>query len=198
MPVVPGGPCPKCGTVHDPARCQAHSKRQAGAQCQSHPVRGLTVCKTHGGGSPQSKAASATWQAAEQLKQKLGTLTVVPVDNPLLELQHLAGEARAWKELCAAHVARLERMRYGTEGGEAIRGEILLFERAMDRCASVLALIAKLNIDERLVKIAEGQKEMILRALEAGLASAGVTGDAARTARQAAARHLRVVAPPGA
>lgn len=194
MPAVPSGPCPKCSTEHDPTRCQAHSKLRAGGQCGNRPLKGLTVCRTHGGNTARARAAGKNRQAAAQLREQLGTLYVTPVDNPLRELQVLAGEARAWKELCAAHVAKLERMRYGTEGGEAIRGEIVLFERAMDRCAQILAIIAKLNIDERLVRIAEGQKDMILRALEAGLSTAGVTGDAARTAKQAAARHLRVVA----
>lgn len=197
MPAKPEGTCPRCKAEHDPLRCQAHSKLQRGAQCHKRPVKGLTVCNTHGGSTPQAKGVRLVAMATEQLEKEhrkvLGKLSVVPVENPLLELQNLAGEAKAWKELCAGHVAQLERMRYGTEGGEAIRGEILLFERAMDRCAAVLAMIAKLDIDERLVKIAEAQKEMVLRALEAGLAAAGVTGDNARTARQAAARHLRVV-----
>jgi len=193
--VVPLDPCQKCGQVHDPSRCKAHSKRQGGSQCLKTPMVGQEVCDVHGGRSAMSKAKGLQRVAAEQLRAQLGTLTVVPVQNPLEELQRLAGEARAWKELCAQHVAKLERMRYGTEGGEAIRGEILLFERAMDRCAQVLATIVKLDIDDRLVRIAEAQKTMILKALEAGLASVGVTGEQATTAKVAAARHLRAVPP---
>lgn len=185
--------CAKCAAVHDPTLCKAHSKRQAGGQCKNMPMHGQAVCHVHGGRRGATKAAAATRLVAEQMRKELGSLTITPVDNPLVELQRLAGEARAWKELCAEHVAKLERMRYGTEGGEAIRGEIILFERALDRCAAVLSTIVKLDIDDRLVRIAEAQKNMILAAIEAGLGAVGVSGDQARTARLAAARHLRAV-----
>ena len=184
--------CPKCRTAHDPARCKAHSKRQAGGQCQQHPMAGQEVCASHGGRAPQAKAAAAVRTTEEQIRKTLGALTIVPVVNPLAELQDLAGEAKAWKQVCHDHMAALTAMRYGTEGGEAIRGEIVLFERALDRCLSVLATIAKLNIDERLVRIAEGQRDMVLAAIEAGLAKAGVTGALAVDAKVEAARHLRV------
>lgn len=185
--------CSKCNAVHDPARCKAHSKKQGGGQCQRWPMDGLEVCATHGGRTARSKGVSAQHAAEVELRKTLGRLTIVPVENPLAELQHLAGEAKAWKDKCAEHVANLERMRYGTEGGEAIRGEILLFERAMDRCLAVLATIAKLNIDERLVRIAEAQKTMVVQAIEAALASAGVSGAQAVEAKRVAARHLRAV-----
>lgn len=193
-PIMTGGACPKCHNLHNPTKCKAHSKRQTGGQCQRSPMAGLDVCSTHGGRTARSKGVAAQHTTEVQIREALGKLTVVPVENPLAELQHLAGEARAWKEACAEHVSRLRAMRYGTEGGEAIRGEILLFERAMDRCLVVLATIAKLNIDERLVRIAEAQKTMVIQAIEAGLSAAGVQGPAAIEAKKVVARHLRVVA----
>lgn len=195
---IPGpkmGPlCPKCGAVHDLTKCKAHSKLQRGAQCQRDPMAGQDVCASHGGRAKQNKAAAAVRAAEGQVRETLGYLTIVPIDNPLASLQRLAGEAEAWKEACSEHVSRLRAMRYGTEGGEAIRGEIVLFERAMDRCLMVLATIAKLNIDERLVRIAEAQKMMVIQAIEASLASAGVVGPQAIEAKKVAARHLRSVA----
>lgn len=193
-PITAGDVCEKCGKAHDPSKCQAHSKLQQGGQCQLAPMTGQRVCGSHGGRARQSKAAAATRTAEQKIRQQLGKLTVTPVENPLLELQTLAGEARAWKELCAEHVANLERMRYGTEGGEAIRGEVVLFERAMDRCLSILATIAKLNIDERLAEITIQQKQTVIRAIDAALSAAGVDGDAAAGARKVAARHLRLAA----
>lgn len=194
---TPPGPmtvCDKCMAVHDPTKCQAHSKLQRGAQCQLPPMTGQRVCGSHGGRAKQNKAAAAVRTTEVQIRQALGKLTIVPVDNPLAKLQMLAGEAEAWKDLLAEHVAKLTAMRYGTEGGEAIRGEVQLFERAMDRCLQVLATIAKLNIDERLVRIAEGQKTMVIQAVDAGIAAAGITGPKAIEARQAVGRHLRSVA----
>lgn len=185
--------CTKCNTIHDPTKCKAHSKLQQGSQCQLRPMTGQDVCGSHGGRAKQNKAAAAKRTTEVELRETLGRLTIVPVENPLQELKNLAGEAAAWKELCAEHVSRLERMRYGTEGGEAIRGEIQLFERAMDRCLAVLATIAKLNIDERLVRIAEAQKTMVIQAIEAALFAAGLAGPQVVEAKKVAARHLRAV-----
>ena len=84
--------------------------------------------------------------------------------------------------------------RYAGMTGEQIRGEVQLFERAMDRCNTVLATYAKLNIDERLSRITEAQQFMVVQAIEAALSSANVTGAAAIEAKRAAARRLRVVA----
>jgi hypothetical protein len=59
-------------------------------------MQGQEVCGSHGGRSGASKAAAATKLAEQELRKILGTLTVTPVENPLAELQLLAGEARAW------------------------------------------------------------------------------------------------------
>ncbi len=209
QPDEPRPPCLTCGHPHLPGKCQGHSKQQGGAQCKSAPVRGLAVCVKHGGASGAARGVSEAYvaeQAATRLaksavtrriKMVMGAFPNERIENPLRELQELAGEMKAWKQAMAERVADLleqEKLRYGTDGGEAIRGEILLYERAMERLATVLATIAKLNIDERLVKIAEAQKDMILGAIEAALAKAGVTGPAAVEAKVEAARHLRIVA----
>lgn len=186
--------CPKCHTAHDPARCKAHSKRQAGGQCQQHPMAGQEVCASHGGRAPQAKAAAAVRTTEEQIRKTLGALTIVPVVNPLAELQDLAGEAKAWKQVCHDHMAALTAMRYGTEGGEAIRGEIVLFERALDRCGKILVDIAKLNIDERLARVSEAQLDLTTRALAAWMAEAGMDVEQQQEARRGVARHLRLIA----
>jgi hypothetical protein len=205
-----GPPCLTCGNVHDPKRCQGHSRNHGGQQCRSWKVAGLNVCRRHGGGTKAARAKSqaivaegiASRAAVDQVTRRVrmligGQFPSSRIDNPLQELQLLAGEMKQWKEAMAERVADLleaEKLRYGTDGGEAIRGEIVLYERAMDRLATTLATIAKLNIDERLVRIAEAQRDMILGAIDAALTKAGVTGPAAVEARTEAARHLRVVA----
>lgn len=206
--ITPGGPmtdaapaepmtnsaCPKCNQVHDPTKCKAHSKLQRGAQCQLPPMSGQDICGSHGGRARQNKAAAAQRVTEQEARKTLGRLTVAPIENPLAELQLLAGEAVAWKQVCADHMAVLERMRYGTEGGEAIRGEIILFERALDRCGKLLVDIAKLNIDERLARVSEMQLDLAARALTAWLAEQGMTTEQQQEAKRGVARHLRLIA----
>lgn len=153
----------------------------------------------HGGGSRKVKAAAAARVAEAKAQRELGRLAAVqgpaePVADPLTALARLAGEVLRWKDLLAEHVAELQALRYGGEGGEQIRGELVLFERALDRCSTVLATIAKLDIDERLARIEEAKAALVLRAIEAALDAAGVAGEARVEAKRVAARQLRSVA----
>lgn len=115
-----------------------------------------------------------------------------PVDNPLAELAKLAGRARAWMEFFEEKVNSLgEELRYEGKAGEQLRAEVALYERAMDRLGKFLADFGRLNIDERLAKIEEAKADVVLRAIDAALAHAGVTGTQATEAKRVAARHLR-------
>lgn len=189
--LMPGQICPRCNAEHDLVRCRAHSKRQGGAQCHARPMVGQEVCKVHGGTTPGALAKAATAATERKLRATLGQLTILPVENPLADLQMLAGEARSWKELLAKHVADLTSMRYSTDGGEAIRGEIQLFERAMDRCAAILGMIAKLNIDERMVKISQQQVDLVVSAMQRSFTDIQLPKDQQQLALAAAARYLR-------
>lgn len=199
-----------CGQVHDPKKCTGHTSIRDGDReawdggdtrplvgirpCKVPPMKGLKVCRMHGGHAPQTKARADERQTEEKVRKTLGRLQVVPVENPLLELQKLAGEAVAWKEKVADHVAELEKLRYATDGGEQIRGEIVLFERALDRCATVLGAIARLNIDERLAKVEERQVELVAKALSAAFAEMGMPQEQQREAIRRVGSHLRLAA----
>jgi hypothetical protein len=148
----------------------------------------------HGGAAPQVRAAAAEREVDEQVRRTIGRLDASPCENPLEALAQLAGEVLAWKDALGRLVADLRTLRYDSEGyGEQVRGEVLLFERAMDRCTKVLGLIARLDLDARLARITEQQADAMIEALQAGLTAAGVTGERAGEARRVAASHLRVV-----
>jgi hypothetical protein len=183
--------CSKCKQIHNPKKCVGHSLSRGGAQCGKYPQHGQRVCEFHGGAAPQNRAKARERLAERDMRKALGKLNIVPVDNPILELSRLAGEVKAWKELCAAHVAELQTMRYSTDGGEAIRGEIQLFERAMDRCLMVLGTIAKLNIDERLVRINEKQVSEFVAALRLSMARQNLAADTQRAVMVGVAEALR-------
>ncbi|MBM9509982.1 hypothetical protein [Actinacidiphila acididurans] len=184
---------------HDSRHCGAR-KRQGEGTC-TRPAgwgtdhAGHGHCKLHGGSTTDQGKAARAAKAEAQARTALATLDVQPVDNPLVALRLLAGQAVAWQEALAACVNRLgDRFRYeGLAGGEQLRSEIALYERAMDRCGQILGLIAKLNIDERLAAISEQQADVVIAAIDAALAHAGINGPAAAEAKRVAAHRLRSV-----
>ena len=166
--------------------------------CKASAVTGTNVCRMHGGSAKQVRAKAQRVTAEQQAAQRLGRLAAVlgpadPVENPLTALSALAGEVLRFKDLLAGQVAELNTLRYEGKAGEQVRAELLLFERALDRCNTVLGNIARLNIDERLAAISERQAERVIAAIDAALDEADVPDDRRTTARRAAARHLRAV-----
>lgn len=180
-------------------RCTSKS-RQTGERCKNYPPAAypeITVCRFHGGASPHVQRKARERRLENQVRNLFNRMEITPVDDPLTELSHLAGQVVAWKDHLAAMVDNLKsQYRYETEFNEAIRGEVALFERALDRCAQVLGLIAKLNIDERLAAITERQAKMLEDGLFAAFDAAGLginDADQKEQVARAFARHLTVV-----
>lgn len=178
-------------------RCTANSSKHGG-QCKNAALKGGLVCRYHGGASKKARAAFAANEQAENLEKTvtkaIGRLGITPVAEPLQELKRLAGEVVSWKDAIRAHIENLNDLRYAGEHGEQIRGEAVLFERALDRCANVLGLIAKLNIDDRLVAIEEAKVAKMLDALDATLDHLGLTVEQRLAGKKEMARRLRTVA----
>lgn len=156
-------------------------------------MRGQQVCRKHGGAAPQAKAAAVRRQTEVEARAVLAELGVEAVGDPLEALLKLAGQVLAWQAATAALVNRLDSIRYQAGSGEQLRAEISLYERAMDRAVTVLSAIARLNVEERLVRVTERQADVVEAAVNEALAAAGVTGEGAAKARRAAARRLRSV-----
>ena len=148
---------------------------------------GVGRCKLHGGASPNGNKAAEVERAeievraAERALRSLTPLNeaATPIDNPLAALAELAGEAIRWKNIAAAFTSTLRDIRYQAtstdeEGNvkgmtEQIRGEVIVFERALARCESILVAIARLNIDERMVRIDEQLADRLMSAFDAGM-----------------------------
>lgn len=199
--------------IPDHQRCTGHisggtdHQDRAGERCGNWRLTGQTVCGKHGGKAPAALEAARIRVAEEKLMADASRLVGTPVDNPLTELAKLAGRARALMDLLEERVDALldapdDDLDSGTTGGirykggagEQIRGEVQLYERSMDRLGTLLTSIARLNIDDRLVKIEERQVEAVVAALEAGLTAAGIRDQEQRAlAKNTAARILRAV-----
>lgn len=178
--------------------CGRVVKNRGGGWCGKYASGGLPgkPCRFHGGAAPQVKAAVAREGAEIEVRKTAAMIMKgsTPIGDPLTALQQLAGEMQAWKDALGEQVD-IMKLGYSSEmGTEQIRAAVQLYERALDRLSSTLTAIGRLNIDERLIAIQAGQKEMILRALQAGLAAAGVTGGAATAALGVAGKQLRVIA----
>jgi hypothetical protein len=158
-----------------------------------HPGAGR--CKLHGGKTVTQRVQADKIRAEQEVRAVLAELDVTPVEDPLTALMQLAGQVLAWQSATSALVNRLgAEIRYeGVAGGEQLRAEVQLYERAMDRAEKVLSSIARLNIEDRLAQISEAQAERVIAAIDAALATAGVTGQQAVLARGVAARKLRAV-----
>ncbi len=133
----------------------------SGRRPDGEPCKAWWVCAAHGGCAPQIKA-KATRAIAERKAEKLpaGISDYEPVTDPLAELQRLAGQALRWLDVLEGIVAESQRIRYTTQA-EQIDGRIVLLERAMDRAGKFLADLARLNIDERMTKLSEGQARLV-------------------------------------
>lgn len=157
---------PKCGGTN----------RQGGpcglgaGHSTDHP--GFGDCKWHGGASPNGRKHAVS----DQARAELARLSLPPVDDPLSALAAITAEVIGWKDQMAGLVNKLASVRYEAQGdgggGEQLRAEVALLERAFDRCEKFLTAMARLNIDERLARVSEAQAAVFVTVLLAALQAA--------------------------
>lgn len=152
----------------------------------------MTVCKMHGGGAPQVKAAAARNLLAGELRKELERLgRNEPIRDPLTALQEHAGKVRAWFDFLEEKISAL---RHSSQWDtEQIRGEVELFTRAQTEVRQTLVDMGKLKIDDRLVGVREMTATMVVDAMKAGFAAAGVTGVAQTEALKVTMRQLKII-----
>lgn len=171
-------------------KCERHKTN--GEPCRSWAIKGANVCRVHGGAAGQVKRKAAARRAEQAARAAIGKLTITPVENPLTALSEVAGEIVAMKDVLRGQTERLEQIRYSGMGSEQIRGELQAYQAALRDTVHALSTIAKLNIDERLVRIEEQQAALVIKAIEAALVHAEVAAEKRAEAKKVAIRHLRV------
>ena len=182
--------------IADGSHCGA-AKRQGAGTCTrpagwgtDHP--GFGRCKLHGGSTPSGVKAASDAEGRYLLGRLVPSRE--PVDDPTAELRRVGALTLTWLEACQDAVSQLKDFRHlDAKGAEQLRSEVAMFERAMERATMLLATLARLGLDEREVAVAEAKAQLLLRALDAGLAENGITGPQAAAVKQATGRHLRLV-----
>jgi P27 family predicted phage terminase small subunit len=185
---------PGPASIHD-GLCGGKKKQGEGTCTQpagwGTPHVGTGRCKLHGGNAPSSIAKGIEDQAAKLLYQ----YGAPPVIDHLAALQALAGRALALEEYIGGEVNKLRSLRYeGGAGGEQLRGEVQVLERAMDRAGRLLVDIAKLNIESRLAGVREATLRMLDEALTIALQKSGADISGQTAARDEFKKRVRVVA----
>lgn len=166
--------CTRCGQPH-PA-CHAHNRQ--GNPCRRTPEPAQTVCRYHGGASPQARAKAAQRLAtakAEAEVARLGARRDIHPADALLELVHwTAGEVDYWRTRVVLLAEEDEEaLTWGTtktktggddhgtteEAGPNVAYRMLT--DASNRLANYCAAALKAGVEERRVRLAEKQGALV-------------------------------------
>jgi hypothetical protein len=139
------------------------------------------------------KAAAQRRLAEQEAETMVSRMDLGPVENPLLELKKLASRALAWEALFEEKRQLIVDWRYTNGAGEQLRAEVAIVERAMDRCATILGLIAKLNLDERIVHIEEAKAALVEQLVLAVFKDLNLTETQVSEGRVSLGRRLRAI-----
>lgn len=178
--------CPKCHHEHNPNLCQGHvikdpltRKPINPRQCAKTPVKGSTVCRSHGAAKGTPAAAKAVERRAEAAAQAaIAELIPLvgssePVKDPIDLLARVAGMLETATDRVAGRVNTLQGRVGAGEHLTQLRAEVVLLEKLLGHLRAVARDLAALGIAERQVELAAGQAEIVVGAFRAGLAVAG-------------------------
>lgn len=192
----PHGGRPQASTPKE-TQCTAKAKT-SGERCRRKPVPGLDKCKLHCGMSPD-KAREKGSRNLALLKIKREMDTERPTDvNPIEALMACISEAAYW----------VASMRYMTDQLGEVYGENHLGDGAphvlmemlgkwTDRLAHYSKLAVDAGLEARMIRVAEQQVEVFVRAVEAGMTAAGISPAQRDKARKKIGAELRAL-PGGA
>lgn len=160
-----------------------------GTPCPVRPMVGVSVCFIHG------KAPSIRRRVgAIKALQRLRVPNAEQIANPLEALRDLAVEIDGWREQMAHKAARLlendDLVYLDDAHRENVRAAVTLYERAVDRSVKALEALAKLNIDERLMRIEAAKVAFVVEAIEAALEDAGCDITTRERVRESIGRRL--------
>lgn len=199
-------------------RCQARSKTRDGAQCATYAMRGQDVCRSHGGATKQARAKAQERLVEERARGLMATygrkIETTATEALLDEVQWTAGHV-AWLrervqeiESAAEHhgtdgehplVWGVTREKsggqdFGTTEEAAPNIWLKLYQTERTHLVKVCAEAIKAGIEERRIKLAEQQGELVAHAIRAILADLGLSAEQQARVPEVVPRHLRALA----
>lgn len=163
----PRGPAPD-GRVW----CRAHSK-QSGAPCKKLAVPGATVCRNHGAGAPQVRAAAARRVEEQRVRTEVATrIEEVAAAAAGLHPIETMEMARAYSHAMAQVLAEVQTetdLVGSDEGGVSAAAE--LFRRWVELAMKAGKTAADAGIDERRLSLSEAQWDQLAAIFDAVQAS---------------------------
>lgn len=201
------GLCKKCGETH--TGCTAHTS--AGRPCKRPPNRGMNVCQSHGGASPRAiegRDKRAREDAARADAARFAARTDIHPAEALLELVHYqAGIVTYWRgrvedvtEDDLVWGQTKHESGFGPEGPidkgttEAVpHVAYRLLVEAQDKLAAYAAAALKAGVDERRVRLAEGQGALVAQVIRGILDQLHLTPEQAELVPTVVPAQLRLL-----
>lgn len=195
---VPADVAPQASV--EPLRCTAHA-RTTGQRCGNAPIKGLTVCRMHGGSTAAAKAKSeriVAQRGAARSARRLGVPVEVDPAQALLEALYSAmGDLRFWEEVSSA----LE-FRHGSAegivgvnhlGDQAVHVAARELADAQRRVAQISKWCIEANIGERRLQLIEAEAAATFDLIVVALQKLGLDSPEVRVglAAEFRARALR-------
>ena len=195
--------CGQCGQPH--AACTAH--RRDGQPCGMKPVKGLRVCRMHGGSTKRAKAKSERKQAEDQAHAAVVTFGLPREIHPamaLLEEVHRTAGHVAWLEVKIRQLGDDDLVWGMTrikEGGDdrgttyEAKPNAWLVEYRTERkhLVDVCSAALKAGVDERRVRLAEDQGMQLGRVIQAILRDLQLTPAQQALVGEVVPRHIRAL-----
>lgn len=174
-------------TTPDIPRCTARNGR--GEQCRNRPIRGGTVCSTHGGSAPQVKAAAERRQLERQALLAVETFGLPRAIDPheaLLEELHRTAGAVSWLGAVVADIERGDVVwgrtsvtkggpQAGTTSAAGVNVWVQLWQAERKHLVEVAKACASAGIEERRIRLAESSGQVLAGVVRAVLERLGLT-----------------------
>lgn len=194
-------------------RCKANA-RSTGEQCTKYAIEGGTVCRYHGGASPQARKAAAdrvtTEKAAAAAKLFALPKDISPAEALIDLVKWTAGEVDYWRaevqRIAAQEPAKLTAGVTRVEKGTRDRADVdmrtietvphiayRMLTDAQERLAKFAAAALKAGVEERRVKLAEDQGALVAQVIRAVLDDLQLTPEQSSRSGEVVARQLRLL-----